>query len=496
MEHVESHNLTKENTMDHMERNNLNNLDVKRTELTRWNNWSVELVLFLYFLAYMMTSVIEESLFIDKACRINLNISANICDHISLKENESYKKKVQLVVSNFRQYESVAMHAVPTVLGVFVGAWSDRHGRKLPMLMGLSGAVLYAAMLIVNIVNDWPLESILYTATFPAGMTGSGLAIFLAAFTYISDITTPDSRTHRISLLEVAYLIPMPTGVALGSYIFTNVVNRSYLAMFSIQLALQVVAFLYACLTMKCKTNHSTVAEHSGDSHCFWGVCNWNIVVETWRTLTRKHPNNRRILLIAIICAMGLYTFQRDEKHIFFLYTQLKFHWSVSEFSKFRTFHSSMIVVCLLAATPLFTKVFGMRDTIVASIGCLAHASGRVIFSLAQQRSTLYCGAAVASLGTIVAPVLRSITSKLIPPSERGKAFSLLTVADQSVPIISGALFSQIYNATIDSNPAAFFSITIISQLGVLFFVMIIHCRLGGRNINQAEDSRLETNSD
>ncbi|XP_039291197.1 uncharacterized protein LOC120352924 [Nilaparvata lugens] len=45
----------------------------------------------------MMTSVIEESLFIDKACRINLNISANICDHISSKENGSFKKKCSCV---------------------------------------------------------------------------------------------------------------------------------------------------------------------------------------------------------------------------------------------------------------------------------------------------------------------------------------------------------------------------------------------------------------
>ncbi|RZF42731.1 hypothetical protein LSTR_LSTR014312 [Laodelphax striatellus] len=414
--------------MEDMERNNFHNGDEKKEKLTKWNNLSVELVLFLYFMAYMMTSVVEESLFIDKACRINLNLSTNICDNISSEENESYKKKVQLVVSNFRQYESMAMHAVPTVLALFLGAWSDRHGRKLPMLLGLGGAVLYALMIIVNIVNDWPLETVLYTATFPAGMTGSALGIFLAAFTYIADITTPENRTQRITLLEVAYSSNAPL-CELGIVIFLKVVDKSYLAMFSIQLALQVTAFVYACLTMKRKTNHSVLAKHTGvGSRCLWGgICDWNIVVETWRTLTKKHPNNRRLLFISIICAMGFYTFQRDEKHIMFLYTQLKFHWSVSEFSRFRTFYSSMIyksfVCCLglFAAVPLLTKVLGMRDTIVACIGCLAHASGRMIFTIAQQPSVLYVGAAVGSLGTIVAPVLRSITSKLIPASERGR---------------------------------------------------------------------------
>lgn len=60
---------------------------------------------------------------------------------------------------------------------------------------------------------------VLYSATFPSVLTGSSLAIFLAAFTYISDITTSEQRTQRITFLEVSYLITLPTSVALGIYV-------------------------------------------------------------------------------------------------------------------------------------------------------------------------------------------------------------------------------------------------------------------------------------
>lgn len=72
-------------------------------------------------------------------------------------------------------------------------------------------------MLCYNVVLDWPLDVVLYTASFPSAMTGFSLGIFLAAFTYVSDVSTAKQRTQRVTLLEVAYLITMPTGVAVGN---------------------------------------------------------------------------------------------------------------------------------------------------------------------------------------------------------------------------------------------------------------------------------------
>lgn len=57
----------------------------------------------------------------------------------------------------------------------------------------------------------------IYTATLPAAFTGGDVAIFGAAFSYMSDVTASKDRTLRISILDVCYLSTMPTGVALGN---------------------------------------------------------------------------------------------------------------------------------------------------------------------------------------------------------------------------------------------------------------------------------------
>ena len=171
-------------------------------------------------------------------------------------------------------------------------------------------------------------------------------------------------------------------------------------------------------------------------------------VVATVRTMTKNRTNHGRLHLWLLLIIMMLYTFQRDEKPMSFLYTQLKFKWDVRKFSNFRTFQSATFVIAMLIGVPVMSKMMGIRDTIMVAIGAIAHASGRVIFVLAEIPELFYVGATVAALGPIVAPVLRSMTSKLVPVDERGKVFAILSVCDNAVPLFSGILYSQLYNAT------------------------------------------------
>lgn len=84
----------------------------------------------------------------------------------------------------------------------------------------------------------------------------------------------------------------------------------------------------------------------------------------------------------------------------------------------------------------------------------------------------LFSGGIFAGIGPIVAPVLRSMVSKVVSPAERGKAFSVLAVADNAIPLLSGVLYSQVYKATIHSFPAGMFFLTIATQMLVFCIAM------------------------
>jgi MFS transporter, PCFT/HCP family, solute carrier family 46, member 3 len=126
-------------------------------------------------------------------------------------------------VSNFHQWNNIGGHVIPIILALFLGAWSDKRGRKIPLILGLIGKLYYSLMIVVNANNpDWSLEMIIYTAQIPSAFTGADIAIFACAFAYISDVSTVEDRTIRITILDVCYLATIPIGVALGELIFNR----------------------------------------------------------------------------------------------------------------------------------------------------------------------------------------------------------------------------------------------------------------------------------
>ena len=87
-------------------------------------------------------------------------------------------------------------------------------------------------------------------------------------------------------------------------------------------------------------------------------------VVASLRTLLRKRPMRRRTYLWLFMLTMALYTFQRDERPMMYLYTQLKFNWDTVIYSRYRTFQSSAYVLMMLTGIPIMSKVFGWSDTV------------------------------------------------------------------------------------------------------------------------------------
>lgn len=194
-------------------------------------------------------------------------------------------------------------------------------------------------------------------------------------------------------------------------------------------------------------------------------------IVDTVNTLTKHRSNHRRMFLWMLLVAMFFYTFQRDERNYTFLYTIMKFKWDNADFSNFKVFQSSTQMMMLFFGMPIMTKLLKLKDTTIAMIGAYCFATARIFFTLAEIPEVFYVGAAISSMGPVGGPIIRSMTSKVVPSSERGKVFAVLSVCDNAVPLVSSVLYSQIYNLTVGSFPGIYI-LTFITQM-ILFFLML-----------------------
>ena len=113
--------------------------------------------------------------------------------------------------------------------------------------------------------------------------------------------------------------------------------------MFIINASLLLLAIIYSFLNLKWQTN--SCQKPFNQANIFSDFFDKKHVIETTKTLTKRRESNGRFFLWILLLAMMLYTFQRDEKPMSFLYTIFYFGWDITTFSNFRTFQSTLFVI-------------------------------------------------------------------------------------------------------------------------------------------------------
>ncbi|XP_072930552.1 lysosomal proton-coupled steroid conjugate and bile acid symporter SLC46A3 [Epargyreus clarus] len=461
--------------------------DVEKVRQPRYKYVTVEPSMFFYMMAFMVTTVFEQNFFVFRACTVNHGYSEEVCYNIS--SYVDINKEVQKTTSIFHQWNGIANHIAPLVLAFFLGSYSDKRGRKILIVAGMLGKLFYSIMFTLNTMNAWPVEYLIFTATFPCALTGADLAIFAGCFAYVADVSSMKNRSLRVGILDAVYMSTMPTGIAIGNVLFYKVFDKSFTAIFAVNSGLMVIATAYSilCLDWQTRIEQKSLKE-AGVKNPITDFFSSGNIKQTIVTLTKQRPGNRRLFLWFLLISMVFYTFQRDEKQVMYLYTTNVFKWDANDFSHFRTYLSTAYVLLMLLGIPLMTKLFNWRDTIIIMVGAASHICGHLIYANATAETTMYIGASAAALGPCVVPLLRAMASKVLPPAEKGVAYAFLSVMEKAVGLVASIVYSQIYNATLDTSPNTFFYFTVATQVAVFLLAMAMECMLKGGRIESYLD--------
>jgi MFS family permease len=209
-----------------------------------WNNITIEPVVLLYLTSVGLTSVIRPNLIIDKACRIKLNlteeIGGNLTD-ISDSDNANVVE-VQKVVAEYESTLNLVATLPRVTFTLLAGPWSDRHGRKLLILVPIFGQAITALTYILNVkyFNQLPFEA-LYMELINE-LSGNFVVYYLGIYSYMADITSFDVRTSRLGILDGTDYISTMLGTYISGPVFENL---GYFAVFSASLVLAVCGVLY-----------------------------------------------------------------------------------------------------------------------------------------------------------------------------------------------------------------------------------------------------------
>lgn len=232
-----------------------------------WKNVTIEPVVFLYLVSVGLTYVIRPNLLLDKACRVKLNLTEDICQNLT-SHNDSLTQ-VQKVVADYEGTLNLAASAPRIAFTLLAGPWSDRHGRKMLIMAPIFGQAVTAATFLINVrfFNQLPFEA-LYME-YVNELSGNFVVYYLGEYSYMADITSPDERTARLGVLDGTDYISTMIGTYVSGPIFSNF---GYYAVFGASLTSAILGLLYMIFIVEESRSTDTGTDKVEDRETQYGT--------------------------------------------------------------------------------------------------------------------------------------------------------------------------------------------------------------------------------
>lgn len=223
-----------------------------------FNFFTVEPFLLCYVLPIAISGLAVQKLNIEKACRVDLNLSEEICFRAvngEFSENDTISAAAQLnatkLVADMTAWQNPLQSSLPAIVILNVGAWSDKTGnRKALMLIPVIGEIISSAGLLLTtyFFLEWPLWSTALIEALPSALTGGYAIALMGSYSLIADLTSVESRTFRIGLVGIIVTLGVPFGTSISG-VLTEAVG--YYGIFGINLVLYILGFIYTYCKIK-----------------------------------------------------------------------------------------------------------------------------------------------------------------------------------------------------------------------------------------------------
>lgn len=115
---------------------------------TRCHCWlTVEPSVFLTVLGHTFSSSVITQLLLVRNCQAMFPLNGTTCDllvnEVDTQEAQQLEALLQPHVTILQMYKTVIEACIPAVLSLFLGPWSDHHGRKPLILWPMFGMLLH-----------------------------------------------------------------------------------------------------------------------------------------------------------------------------------------------------------------------------------------------------------------------------------------------------------------------------------------------------------------
>ncbi|KAI1724454.1 major facilitator superfamily domain-containing protein [Ditylenchus destructor] len=399
----------------------------------------------------------------------------------------------------WEQYYSYVNMPTVCIMGLFYGAYSDRKGRKLPILLGILSNLVDTLMrtLVWWDVVDLDLNWIFLDAIINGLMGGTALIMVNA---YLVDKFKSKALSVRMILFSTVFSLGGLIGVQ-----FSSLLLRCFgyiTVLFLIQLIL-VINFLFALFVLDNEIPHKSESiESLGDvpsSHDPPTLChifNQGVksLCDSLRIFTRRRPGHCRLFLY--MCFFVNFLDQMifsEEMDLIGVYTRLSpFNWDTEQYAVFKTLRPIVILLGMLFGVVVLKGVLKLRDTLIIVLAILSMGSAALVIGIASSSTLVYLSLIAGSLHGLLTPLAYTFMANLVFLDEVGKTFALTAIAAKLAVMGQSLILQNIYIWTVDWYQSFIWLLLAALSFGsaIVYCVMDVMARREGigQNANAEND--------
>ncbi|KAL6261051.1 hypothetical protein P5V15_008577 [Pogonomyrmex californicus] len=456
MEVIENSNISENSNIPENSNTPVNcNISVRR-----WTYLLINPITMVFMIAFSMSGNILTDFILYRTCTITMEINETKCDMLYNNSTSEEVHKIKLIIQPETGYIQICKAFIesifPTFLILFLGPWSDKHGRKFILITTYLSISLTFCML--TLMSNWQIGPWYFLIAYiPFACTGGMTALLLASTCYITDITNENERAWYLAWFDAFCNAGMLIGLISAPAILKA---SNYVIVFCTAGAL--CTLMTVCIIFIPETKHQ--------SETYSQIFDFKYLKDIYNTCIKNRDGFDRWLIWN--CIAGL-VFQviivQGSFAIGYMFVSARFGWTVKEYNEYVALNIIITVLGTIFGIKLIPKYTGLSEPMIAVISVISALCNVMTCAFAWKSWHMYLAMFIGIFSDICRPTIRAILSKRIPVEDIGKVFSLTMAVETLIPFPAISLYTFVYNnymPPIYPLPASFLSAT--------FYVLIM----------------------
>ena len=324
------------------------------------------------------------------------------------------------------------------------GPWSDRHGRKVPILwcLLLDCLSIICVGVIYCVSTNHQLGIIYYfLPSVFYGLSGGAFNFFMLSFSYVGDLShlEPETRLVRFSATETS----LTCGTFVGYYI-AGLVARNFgdLYVFIFTAAYFLLALVYCLVRIDNIVPQRSVGDGQEQT--------WAQKFREVLTLLSKPREGNLRQVILLLCALFILqeTPRGFENTLQVNYIIDKFDWKSYQLLNLKAISSLFSAVGQFLIFPVLHRLMKVPLMLIGCLTVFSRVGHYLLFAFPLQSYYLFIAAGVNCLVGVQAILIRSGLATALPSMELGTVYAINEIVVTFLPIVLSPLASSIYRAT------------------------------------------------